>query len=141
MHMTRFCKTILFILSLASVSQSQTEVQPREGKLDLKLRSERDWFYTALEINYVVLNTLDLVTTFEGMSAGAREANPVARLYISNKPAAVLIKGATTTATLMALSHVKRQNKPAAYITLGVLNVCYGLVVGNNIGVYFELNK
>jgi len=139
MHIIKLCHTILLVVSLAAVSPSQA--QPREAELDLKLRSTRDWFYTALEVNYVVLNTLDLITTFEGMSAGAREVNPVARLYISNKPAAVLIKGATTTATLIALSHVRRRNQPAAYITLGVLNVFYGFVVGNNIGVYFELNR
>lgn len=130
---------ILLMVSLASVSQSQTRVQRHDVELDLKLGSNRDWFYTALEINYVALNTLDLITTFEGMKEGAREANPVARLYMKNKPVALLIKGMMTGGTLLALSHVKSQNKNAAYFALGVLNVFYGVVVGNNIGVYFQV--
>jgi hypothetical protein len=99
----------------------------------------RDWFYTGLEINYVVLNAADLITTFYGIDNGAKEANPVARLVISNRPAAVLFKGAMTAGVLFGMAHVKKQNKTAAYVALGALNVLYGFVVHNNIGVYMNL--
>jgi hypothetical protein len=98
-----------------------------------------DWLYTGLEINYIALNAADLITTFYGMDKGAEEANPVARLIIKNRPAAVIFKGGVTAGVLLGLSYVKKQNKPAAYIALGALNLLYGFVVHNNIGVYLNL--
>ena len=104
-------------------------------------QQSRDWFYTALQINYVALNAADLITTFYSLEKGAHEANPIARLFIQNKPLTVVIKVGVIGGVLWGLSIVKKEDKKAAYITLGLLNVVYGYVVQNNIGVMLQLNK
>ena len=103
------------------------------------LKPGRDWFYFGLEVNYVLLNTADLITTFYGLDKGAAEANPVAKNIVRNKPLMILVKGGATGAVLFTLAKVKARNKPAAYLTLGVLNVVYGLVLKNNIGIVLQL--
>ncbi|MFQ5637142.1 MAG: DUF5658 family protein [bacterium] len=92
-----------------------------------------------MAINYVVLNSLDLITTFASLGKGAKEINPVTRLFVRNKPAAVLFKAGVTGGILWALTKTKKHDKRAAYITLGFLNVLYGVVVANNIGVYLQI--
>ena len=99
----------------------------------------RDWLYTALELNYVFLNAADLMMTFKGLERGAREANPVARLFIRNKPLALAVKGGVTAGVLFGLAYVKKHDSKAAYISLGLLNVLYGVVVTNNVSVYLRL--
>lgn len=101
----------------------------------------RDWFYTALEVNYVLLNTLDLITTFKSLDYGAKELNPIAMTFVKNRRLAIVIKGAATGGVLFALSRAKRKDKKAAYVTLGLLNLMYGFVVHNNIVVYLKMRK
>lgn len=117
----------------------QTYLNSKAPKKQKPSHQSRDWFYTGLEINYIALNAADLITTFYGLDKGAKEANPVARLVIHNRPAAVVFKSAMTAGVLLGLAHVKKQNQPAAYVTLSALNVLYGFVVHNNIGVYLNL--
>lgn len=102
-------------------------------------QAKRDWFYTGLQINYVLLNSVDLATTLYSLDHGAEEANPLARYLVKNKVATVVVKGGATAAVLFMLSKVKSQDKRVAYVTLGVLNLVYGLVVRNNVGVALRL--
>ncbi len=117
----------------ALLKESQGVIKPR--------KQSSGWLYRSLAVNYVTLNALDLITTFYSLDRGAQEANPIAKTFIKNKPLAILIKGGVTGGVLFALGKVKRENKKAAHITLGILNVMYGLVLRNNIGVILELNK
>ncbi len=96
-------------------------------------------FYQGMELNYLMLNTLDLVTTFYGLEHGAREANPIASKFIGNRPATVLVKSGLTLATLWSLRLVRKENRKAATVGLAVLNVFYGVVVANNIRVVAAL--
>ena len=104
-------------------------------------KQSSDWLYRSLAVNYVALNALDLITTFYSLERGAQEANPIARTFIKNRPLAVLIKGGATSGVLYALGRVRKENKKAAQITLGLLNIMYGLVLHNNIGVIIQLDK
>ena len=118
------------------------EVLLNESKGIIKPRKQSsDWLYNSLAVNYVALNTLDLITTFYSLDRGAKEANPIARAFIKNRPLAILIKGGVTGGVLFAMAQVKKENKKAAQITLGVLNIMYGLVLRNNISVILQLNK
>jgi len=118
------------------------EVLLNESKGIIKPRKQpSDWLYKSLAVNYVALNTLDLITTFYSLDRGAIEANPIARAFIKNRPLAILIKGGVTGGVLFAMGQVKKENKKAAQITLGLLNIMYGLVLRNNIGVILELKK
>lgn len=111
---------------------------PVEKKLT---SSGRSWFYTALQINYVLLNAVDLGTTFYSLDRGAKEANPFARTFIKNRPLAIVMKAGITGGVLWGLAHIKKEDPAAAYLTLGLLNVVYGLVVKNNIGVSLQLGR
>lgn len=107
----------------------------------LKPKKRSKELYNSLAINYVVLNTLDLATTFYSLDHGAKEANPIARTFIKNRPLAILIKGGITGGVLVTLAKLKKRDKKAAYITLGILNLVYGFVLKNNVNVILRLNK
>ncbi|MCZ6820516.1 MAG: DUF5658 family protein [Calditrichaeota bacterium] len=132
----------LFILVGEVVSQVNTDgalTLKREARLTAEESNRRDWLYMGLEMNYVALNAADLITTFYSVDRGAREGNPVARLFMSRKPLAVFVKGGVTFGVLAALRYVKGENKKAAYIALGLLNAMYAVVVTNNIHVAVSL--
>ncbi len=91
-------------------------------------------------MNYVMRNAVDLFTTFQSLDKGTKQANPFARLFIDNKPLAVIVKGGITAGVLFGLAQVKKEDKRAAVITLGLLDIIYGIVGTNNIGMYLQLN-
>lgn len=137
---------IFFVLGMTELSFARDWRQVRLVKRELNsevVRSEfsttRDWFYTTLEINYLALNALDLLTTFYSLEKGAQEMNPISDLYIRNKPVAIAVKAGTTLGVLQLLRYVEKENETAAYVTLGALNLLYGFVVHNNISVYLRL--
>jgi hypothetical protein len=103
--------------------------------------NRRDWLYTGMEVSYISLNIADLVTTYYSLTNGAREANPITKLYIHNRPLTIVIKGSLTAGVLYGLRQIKKEHQTAAYLTLGVLNILYGFVVNNNVGVYLEIKK
>lgn len=98
-------------------------------------------FYRALEINYIILNAADLVTTFHGLDNGAQETNPIARAIVGNKPVAVAAKAGFTIGALWALRQAWKHDRRAASITLIALNVVYGAVVTNNIRVSIQVSR
>lgn len=141
-----FCLVFGFTVLMGKNGFTQEEfsqnVLLKDSKRILKSRKQSsDWLYKSLAVNYVALNTLDLITTFYSLDRGAKEANPIARAFIKNRPLAILIKGGVTGGVLFALAQVKKENKKAAQITLGVLNIMYGLVLRNNIAVILTLEK
>jgi len=141
---------IVFILTCLCWSVALSAEEDPENRvetssnniLDLPKQASRqsDWLYNAMAVNYVVLNTLDLFTTYKSLEKGAVEVNPIARTFVDRKPMAIAFKAGLTGGVLFALGKMKQQDKKAAYITLGLLNVVYGLVVANNIGVYLQLD-
>ncbi len=100
---------------------------------------KKPWYYAALEVNYVALNTLDLLTTFRGLDAGAREVNPATRWLVHNKPMSLAFKGAATAGVLFGLNHIRKQDKTLATVLLGALNLFYGAVVANNVHVTMQI--
>ena len=109
------------------------------SKKHIEYKPRMDGLYTALELSYLALNTIDLVTTFYSLDNGAKELNPIAKSFIHNKPLAVAVKGGLTLGVLWGLRQVKKQDKTAAYITLSLLNGLYGFVATNNIRVSLQL--
>lgn len=103
--------------------------------------SGNDTAYHLMELSYLTLNTIDLVTTFYSLDKGARELNPIARTFIDNRPLAIVIKGGLSLTVLYGLRQVKKQNRTAAYLTLGILNGFYSYVATNNIIVSFQLSR
>ena len=96
-------------------------------------------FYVGMEVSYLLLNGVDLATTFYGLERGAREANPIANYIIKNKPVTVAVKASLTVGTLWAVRQMRKENRTAATVTLGILNLLYSGVVANNLRVVVEL--
>lgn len=100
-------------------------------------RSNSD--YARLEFVYVALNVADFALTQSALKHGAREANPIARIYVDKLPAALAVKGVSTVGVLYCMRKVRQENPRLAHITLGLLNLMYGFVVHHNAEVYFDL--
>lgn len=96
-------------------------------------------FYVGMEVSYLLLNGLDLVTTFYGLERGAQEANPIANYMIKNKPLTVAAKTGLSLGTLWAVRQMRKENRTAATVTLGILNLLYSGVVANNLRVVVQL--
>ncbi len=99
---------------------------------------KKNTFYKSMEINYVVLNTLDLFTTYYALDKNAVEANPIANLYIKNRPLTILIKSSITLFTLYSLNNLRKHHKKTTYIILGGLNILYSLVLYNSLNIIFS---
>lgn len=139
-----FLLTLLMLAFCATgVASASGADSPSESSLKLSEESARrhDWLFSILQVNYVMLNVLDLVTTYRGMDRGAQEANPITRAFIRKKPVAIAVKSVATAGVLLALSHIKASNPTAAYVTLGALNLLYGAVVHQNISVILHLRR
>ena len=61
--------------------------------------------------------------------------------YIKNKPISILIKGGATFSSLYFLRKAKAGDKKVAFVSLGFLNILYGLVVRNNFNVLVQLGR
>jgi len=141
-----YWKNVYSVLILVSLSGGLLATErPYETKspniaAEKESSSRRDWLYHGLEINYALLNVADMATTIYGLQRGAKEGNPLARSFVRSTPGVILVKSGLTFGVLWALRKGKEKNKNMAYATLGVLNIVYGVVVRNNIGVVLKLN-
>ncbi len=140
MRCHRMVAAILLSALLTTPSLAAEPGESGTASLQKKQRGP-DWFYRGLEINYIVLNAADLVTTFHGLDNGAQETNPIARTFVSNKPLAVAAKTGLTIGALWALRQAWKHDRRAASITLIALNVVYGAVVTNNIRVSLQVSR
>lgn len=137
------------IISFSFVNRGYAHAQESDGALKgvhqaaklQKMTNNKDWFYTGMEMSFITLNVVDLALTHYSLKNGAREANPIARLYIDNVPLSIVVKGGVTVGVIYFLRRLKQERKTHAYVSLAVLNVVYGFVVNNNIGIAFEISK
>ena len=95
--------------------------------------------YTGLEISYVALNTVDAISTIQGLKLGAREANPLFN-NVSNE---VLIASKVVgTGLFLGINRVLRKDNPKAAMTMLIIgNVLYSAVVTNNVSIVIKLNR
>jgi hypothetical protein len=61
-----------------------------------------------------------------------REANPLVRPFARSVPAMLVLKGASTAVTVVAVEKLWRKNRVAAVATMVGINVGYGIVVSRN---------
>lgn len=130
----------LFLPGIVSAKERASGPDSPTSALGNEGAKTADWLYRGLEINYALLNAADLATTIYGLRRGAKETNPFARPFVRSTPGVILVKGGLTFGVLWALRRTREKNKGLAFATLGVLNVIYGVVVRNNIGVVVKLN-
>ncbi len=139
-----FLYTLLALILCAESGFASPEPRKKAAPPPNKERSlnkANDTPYHLMELSYLTLNAIDLVTTFHSLDNGAKELNPIARTFIKNRPLAIALKGGLSLTVLYGLRKVKTQNKTAAYFTLGLLNGFYSYVATNNIIVSFQVSR
>ena len=139
-------RIVFFWTIIVSIYMSITESSVVYGQeIDDKQTEVLYWppstTYKLLELSYLTLNTIDLVTTFYSLGRGAKEFNPIARKILQNRPLAVLIKGGLSLGVLYGLRQVHKENKIAAYVTLSLITGFYSYVATNNIVVSFQVSR
>jgi hypothetical protein len=88
---------------------------------------------TPLYVTFAALQAVDAITTLRALQKpGLREANPLVRPFARNVPAMVILKGASTTVTVMAVEKLWRRNRVAAVATMVGINAAYGIIVSHN---------
>lgn len=105
----------------------------------LAFAQKRDFLYHSLEVTYVSLNALDLITTYKGLEYGARELNPVIGRIIENKPLAITYKAASVVLFLGITRKIRIDHPKLAFITLIAANAGYAYLVNRNYQICLSL--
>ena len=92
----------------------------------------RSSLLSSLLVSTVVLQALDVHSTYRALDRGAVEANPLMAGVTGNKAAFLATKAAVATATVLAARHMGKRNKVAAIATLIAINSAYAFVVDHN---------
>ncbi len=87
---------------------------------------------SSLLVSTVVMQALDVHSTYRALGQGAVEANPLMAGLAGNKAAFMATKTAVATATVLAARQMGKRNKVAAIATLVAINSAYAAVVDHN---------
>lgn len=122
-------KYVLFflVISINAYCQDTTDVKKPTG------------IYHALELSFIGLNTLDAITTYQGIAKGGRELNPFVRSMIENKPLFITIKATFTFGGLYLIRQLQKRDNKTGMIYLISANVLYSIVVARNISIVMKL--
>jgi hypothetical protein len=87
-------------------------------------------------VSFAVLQGLDYSSTTRALRSGAgREANPLMRPIVGNRPAFIAVKAATGVVTIWAGEKLWKKNRAAAVVLMAVMNGAVGAVVAHNLSV------
>ena len=87
---------------------------------------------SSLLASTVVMQALDVHSTYQALGRGAVEANPIMAGATRNRTAFIATKAAVAAATVLAVNRVGKRNKVAAIATLVAINSAYAFVVDHN---------
>jgi hypothetical protein len=88
--------------------------------------------FSSLLVSTVVMQALDVHSTYQALGQGAVEANPVMAPLTNNRAAFIATKAAVATATVLATRQLAKRNKVAALATLVAINSAYAFVIDHN---------
>ncbi len=95
--------------------------------------------YHTLEVSYIGLNTLDVITTCKAINSGGYETNPLMKEITSSVPLFITTKVAATALELHLLRTIRKENPKLAFILLSGMNVGMSYVVYHNYQVTLNL--
>jgi hypothetical protein len=82
---------------------------------------------------FAALQAADAITTIKALqNPQRREANPLIRPFARSVPAMLVLKGASTAVTVVAVEKLWRKNRVAAVATMVSINVGYAILVSRN---------
>lgn len=94
--------------------------------------SQNKVLYHSLEVTYIGLNALDVVSTYKVIEYGGYEANPVMAKFVGNKAAFIGVKAVSTAVFLGACRIIKKDKPKLAFALLIAGNIGYGFLVNHN---------
>ena len=80
----------------------------------------------------VILQAMDVHSTFKVLDRGGREGNPMLAGIANNRPAFVAIKAGIAAGSIYAVSRIAKHNKIAAMAMAAALNSTYAMIVSHN---------
>jgi hypothetical protein len=96
-------------------------------------RQKRPSALVPMYVSFGALQGLDYSSTTRALRSGAgREANPLMRPIVGNRPAFLAVKAATTVGTVWAGEKLWKKNRAAAVVLMAVMNGAIGAVVAHN---------
>jgi hypothetical protein len=97
---------------------------------------QRPRLLVPMYVSFAVLQGLDYSSTTGALRSGAgREANPLMRPIVGNRPAFIAVKAATTVGTIWAAEKLWKKNRAATVVLMAVMNGAIGAVVAHNMSV------
>ena len=104
-------------------------------RIDLSIarRSDRPPALVPMYASFVTLQALDYHSTTRALSSGVgREANPLARSIVKNRPAFVAAKGAATVVMVLAAEQMWKKHPVRAIVFMAAANTAMAVVVAHN---------
>lgn len=97
----------------------------------INLFADDDLFKT-FQLNYVVLDSLDVVSTLYGVKHGLYEKNPLAKWHIKNPSLTFVLHYVLNLATIKITDIVFKGNERLGWIVIIGLNLIKGYIVYRN---------
>jgi hypothetical protein len=101
--------------------------------IPIAARSDRPLALVPMYASFATLQALDYHSTTRALSSGiGREANPVARSIVKNRPAFVAAKAVATVAMVAATERMWKRHPARAVLFMAAANTAMALVVAHN---------
>jgi hypothetical protein len=88
---------------------------------------------TLLQISFLGLQAMDVVSTVRAVNGGHTEGNPLMRGLSSSPLAMTGVKAGAAASTLLLARHVARKNRTAGVVLLAAVNTALSIVVVRNL--------
>jgi hypothetical protein len=125
---------------LSTCAAADAEATPRPAPAEVPLvrarlpptSGRRPPALPALYVSLTALNALDVYSTNRALRGGARELNPVMAPAGGSYAAALAIKAATTTSSIVLAERLWKKNRAAAIVTMAAVNGVTAVIVARN---------
>jgi hypothetical protein len=88
---------------------------------------------TLLQVSFLGLQAMDVVSTVRALNTGHTEGNPLMRGLSSSPLAITGVKAGAAASTLLLARHVARKNRTAGVVLLAAVNTALSIVVVRNL--------
>jgi hypothetical protein len=123
---------VVLALLLATPQPTSAEEKPESGRLPASEAPERPASLVPLYVSFSALQMLDAHSTFQGLSRGARETNPLMSGVAGSPAGLIAVKAGATAGTIYLAEKLWKRNRKAAIATMIGANIAYGFVVSHN---------
>jgi hypothetical protein len=127
---------IVISLGVAPIARAEDEPAAKPAEQagpDVALeRTERPAALMPLFASYVALQALDIASTYKGLDAGAREANPIMSGALDSPAEIIAIKAGSAALTIALVNRLSKRHPTAAIFLMVGVNSAYATIVARN---------